>query len=276
MIGAVGRVFAEYDRIVSYILLKVDSVGWLHALAKILHVRFFVRCALELVPIVRCLPGGKYKYRVKSLDSILLVDEIFHSNTYREAITQDVRTIADVGCNVGYFPILVAQTVNPSNLAGLMVDANPEMVEEARRNIQSNHLDNLHILHGIIGAAGDSFYLHPSDLASSQFTIDEPGKSWRGEWKEIKAPRTELEREWRVRFGDARCNLLKVDIEGSEGRLFQQERTFLARTDQIVLEWHKWVITLPEIEQILNPLGFMIKKIIREEENKGIVWFTRN
>jgi len=80
---------------------------------------------------------------------------------------------------------------------------------------------------------------------------------------------------WRQRFGVARCQLLKVDIEGSEMDFFRVEQPFLGQVDAILLEWHKWRVKLPEVEALLSASGFKLAEILEEKELEGTCLFRR-
>ena len=73
-----------------------------------------------------------------------------------------------------------------------------------------------------------------------------------------------------------RCNLLKIDIEGSEMRFLETEQKFLDLVDSIILEWHKWRVQLPELEAFLNKRAFKLARIFEEDETMGTCFFSRS
>ena len=256
---------------------SLDHQDVLHQLIRVLHVREIVESALDFKPIVRTLASDA-RYRLRYLESLFLQDEFFGRGAYRKAIRSEViETFADLGCNVGWFATLLAHETGRRNLRGLMIDANPAMVEKAAWVAQANKLDDVHVLHGLAGAEEDGpcgdFYLLPSNLGSSQFPICEPGQPPRGEWKKVTVPRIDLEETWVERFGDVRCHLLKVDIEGSEKCVFATDSKFLQRVDRVVLEWHKWIISRGELNAMLTARGFELIDVLEECQTSGVAWY---
>jgi len=259
---------------------RLDQLPGFHLLVRWLKVRQMAALLLRGFPITRTLPGSGVRYRCRYLETFFLADEFFTRNAYSRAIDpKATRTFADLGCNAGLFAALLAHETGRRDLQGLMVDANPEMVEETRWILGANKLDQIVPLHGLVGAAGAGeaadFYLLPSNLGSSQYPVYEPGKPVKGEWKKTTVPRIDLEATWRKHFGDARCHLLKVDIEGSEGSLLKAETEFLRRVDALVLEWHKWIVSRESLEETLRHQGFALVEVLQENETTGIAWYKR-
>jgi len=153
-------------------------------------------------------------------------------------------------------------------------------VEETQWHLKTNAMHKVHALFGLVGNAqsGQStdFYLLPSNLGSSQFPVYEPGKPPKGKWKKVSVPQLSLEEDWLKCVGDKRCDLLKVDIEGSEGELLKNETKFLERVDSIILEWHKWIVTENEIQSLLDLQGFERVELLEELEGTGIAWYRRS
>ena len=160
-----------------------------------------------------------------------------------------------------------------------MLDANPAAVEEARWHAQANGMQEVFGLHGIVGEGqpGDftEFYLYESNICSTAQVPDTVKLELKGKWEKIRVPCVSLEAHWRQHFGDARCHLLKVDIEGSEMQFLQSEASFLALVDSILIEWHKWRVSLDEIQSFLSQHGFTRVKTLEENEHLGTAYFRR-
>ena len=141
-----------------------------------------------------------------------------------------------------------------------------------------NLLSEVHVLYGLVGVASRSghagFFLHTVNLCSTAVPLDE-ALAKRNTWTRVQVPCVNLENNWQSRFGDTPCDLLKVDIEGSELDFFRQEPRFLQRTKAILFEWHKWRETLPEIETCLSAQGFALKRILHEGDGLGTALFVR-
>jgi FkbM family methyltransferase len=261
-------------------LQKLDKLPAFHHVVRWLGLRQLAGLVLRLFPRVRSLPNTGARYRCRYLETILLADEIFHRNVYLKAIDQaQVTNFADLGCNVGLFAVLLADLTRRRDLQGLMVDANPDMIAEAQWHVTTNGLARVFPVHGLAGAekiGGQSdFYLLPSNLGSSQYPIYEPGKPPKGKWTKVTVPQISLEEHWQRHFGEQRCHVLKIDIEGSEKKLLDTDRPFLRRVDTLILEWHKWIVSRQEIDALLEPQGFSLVEILEELETSGIAWYQR-
>ncbi|HMC28908.1 MAG TPA: FkbM family methyltransferase [Verrucomicrobiae bacterium] len=256
------------------VLRRTVQVLRLHKLANLM---------LRYCPLVKRLPGSNIVYRASSLESIPLAVEMFEKGlTYDRAFLQSlgpIDTFADLGCNVGYFTCLLADLNPGRQMKGLMIDANPQVVKEAAWHAQANQLREVYALHGIVGepspAGEGQFYLYESSICSAAQPPDADHANLKGVWTEVKVTCISLEKAWREKFGDSRCNLLKVDIEGSEMQFLQSEGKFLQLVDSIVLEWHKWRVQLPDIQALLKGHGFKLVKVFEEDASMGTCCFRR-
>ena len=251
-----------------------------HHVVRWLHLRQLAAAWLHRFPKVHRLSDSQSVYRVRHIESMLLSDELFTRNVYLKAIdSKTVTTFADLGCNVGMVAVLLRHLTGGKQLEGLMVDANPEMVEETNWHLQQNQMGKVKALYGLVGAEktgqNAEFYILPSNLGSSQYPVYEPGKPPKGDWKKTVVPQLSLEQEWLKNVGDKRCHLLKIDIEGSEGKLIQNEQAFLRRVDTIIIEWHKWIVTKESLDAMLSAQGFRLVEVLEDLDNTGIAWYRR-
>ena len=72
-------------------------------------------------------------------------------------------------------------------------------------------------------------------------------------------PCVEVEENWYKYFGDTPCDLLKVDIEGSEMDFLRNETGFLGRVRTIFIEWHKRQVSFEDLEEFLSSQNFLLK-----------------
>jgi FkbM family methyltransferase len=262
-------------------LSTLDQVPLFHHVVRLLHLRDAAAWWLKRSPKIGRLPKTGAVYASRYLESILLADEIFNRNVYLDAIDPaKTRTFADLGSNVGYLCPLLRELTGRKDLKGIMVDANPQMVEESDWHIRNNAMPGVKAVHGLAGAAheGESvdFYLLPSNLGSSQFDVFEPGKPPKGKWRKISVPKIDLEQTWLREVGDVRCDFCKMDIEGSELALLQQSPDFFARVDRLVVEWHSWIAPHDKLKAILESQGFHLVRIVEELAQTGIAWYARD
>jgi len=258
------------------LLQSLARAAGFHHVVRWCQVRELVQSLPNFRRIVPTLPLGAKLFAY--WEDIFLEEEFSGREAYRKAIrAASPETFADLGCNAGWFAALLAHETGNRHLRGLMVDANPAMVEKAAWIVRAHKLNDVHVLHGLGGAGmdgpGGDFFLLPSNFGCSQFRASEPGKPPKGEWKRISVPRIDLEEAWVERFGNVRCHLLKVDTEGSEKLLFATDSKFLERIDRIVLEWHKWIISRRELDALLTSRGFQLVAVLEECETSGVAWY---
>src|SRR5207247_5272936 len=121
------------------------------------------------------------------------------------------------GCNVGYFACFLAEHAKGNRIRGLMVDANPAVVAEAQWHVKTNQWKDVHVLQGVVGVNGKTadFFVYEADTCSMAQLGEAQMKDKAG-FKQITVPVLSFGEEWQKRMGESRCNVLKIDIEGSE------------------------------------------------------------
>jgi FkbM family methyltransferase len=235
---------------------------------------------LRRFPQVKKLPGSGIIYRATRLESIPLAVEMFEQGALYdpELLPKNFTTFADLGCNVGYFTCWLAHLAQGRHLKGIMLDANPEAVKEAQWHAQANHWTDVFAVHGILGEKGVNgavdFYLYESNICSTSQLPDVEKLGLLGKWTKISVPCLSLDRSWRERFGETRCHLLKIDIEGSELNFLKAEQSFLKQVDSILIEWHKWRVSLGEVKAFLSANGFAFVKTVDENDQMGTAFFS--
>ena len=237
---------------------------------------------LKRFPFVKKLPRSGVIYRATRLESIPLAVEMFEKGNLYDAalLPKGFTTFADLGCNVGYFTCWLAHLAAGRKLRGLMLDANPNAATEAQWHAQANGMTQAFALHGIAGGAGNpggfaEFFIYESNICSTSHLPDIKRMNLKGHWDKIQVPCLNVEEHWRQHFGDTRCHILKVDIEGSELDFFRTEQSFLTLVDSILVEWHGWRVTLDDLRKFLEPLGFAYVKTIEESDQMGTAFFQR-
>jgi FkbM family methyltransferase len=235
---------------------------------------------LARVPVRRTLEGSGVRYRCRYLDSIPLAEEVFREQVYAPAVHRGIRTFVDLGSNVGYFAAFVAHVTGRRDLRGLAVDADPDMARETAWTLSVNGIASVHAVHGLVTAAGrtgeSDFYLHPVKIKSSAYSLDEPGRPFAdGGWRKTRVEAVDVGALWQRHFGDARCDLLKVDIEGGEADFITQDNPFLRRVDAAVVEVHKWVTTLPAIDAAMRSAGLERVRTLRDSPGLAVAHYAR-
>jgi FkbM family methyltransferase len=239
----------------------------------------FANAYLDRFPIKRTTPSGVV-YRVESVPSLVVANEVFATDDYIKPISLvRPRTFVDLGANVGYFPLMVAEITGSRTIQGLCIEPNPQLHRRLERHLEATGLRGVPRLTGL-GAADEAgpeadFFLSPSHIASSLTGEFNPLLPPRGRVRKIRVPVIDLAVEWRRQFGDRRIDLIKIDIEGAEIAFLKAHPSFLARTDAILLEWHRWVTTLEEVSSVLAPSGFVLESVGKVDMNAGTALFRR-
>lgn len=232
---------------------------------------------LKLRPLRRTLPHGSH-YRVRYGESLLMADEIFRRKVYDAPFAKrSIRTFVDLGSNVGYFTCFAADQVGPTAI-GLAVDANPAMAAETAWHIEHNKWSRVKGLWSVVGYPTSlkeaSFYLNPSNISGSAAELN-PNIPAKGERTEIKVPPIDLNRAWQEHAGDLPVDVLKVDVEGFEVKVLDMIPDLLARTNAVVLEWHKWITPRTPIDEILGRAGLQLSSVVTEDPHCGVAFYER-
>jgi len=264
-----------------------NFISWLSRSAAIrrvvtaLRLHKIANAWLRKFPSIKQLPKSGVRYRAIRVESIPLAQEMFDKGALYDAalLPKGFTTFADLGCNVGYFTCWLAHLAAGRTLKGLMLDANPHAVAEARWHAEANGMNEVFGVHGIVGEgqAGGvaNFYLYESNICSTSELPDVEKMGLKGKWERISVPHVVIADEWKKRFNGARCNVLKIDVEGSEMNFLRAEENFLPLVDSIIVEWHKWRVSLHDLRGFLEPRGFQYLKTMEENEQMGTAVFTR-
>lgn len=256
-------------------ITKLAGMPIVHKAIKTLRLQQIAKTALGVVPIRRKLENSGCEYRVKHLESLLMADEIFSRKIYSEAFQdKDVRTFVDLGANVGYFTLYAAEHTGRRDLVGLAVDANASCTSEVSWHVEHNHLSGTKVMTGVAGyppgVTSATFFVNPSNVASSAQPELNPDVPSKGESTPVTMPAIDVAAEWKKIAGGKRIDVLKVDVEGFECDLIKNSTELLQMTDRLVLEWHKWVTSLDEIDALLETRGFKRHTIISEDPHCGV------
>jgi len=264
------------------IITSLSRSAWLRRTVQVLRLHKLGNAWLRAFPLVKKFPASGVVYRATRMESIPLAVEMFEKGNLYDAalLPKDFTNFVDLGCNVGYFTCWLMHLAHGRKLRGLMLDANPDAVQEAQWHTRTNDMPEVFGIHGIAGEGkpGDfaEFYLYESNICSTSHLPDVEKMALKGKWEKIQVPCVSIEEHWRRHFGDARCHVLKIDIEGSELNFLKAEQSFLKLCDSVLVEWHKWAVGLDELRRFLESRGFAFVKTIEENDQMGTAFFHRS
>jgi len=271
---------------------SVERTGLIYRLGRLRIVHHFVdkigiywlaNRILKKWPVHKQLPRSGVHIRIGSIAGFALLEEMFKGRGYQEAVKgSTVRTFADLGCNVGWFPCFLRELNPHVRPVGLLIDADADMVKEAGWHLERNGLAQSSALLGAVGCDPAQkevvFHINPANTQSSTkpFEKNHPFPV-KGSIREVRVPAVSLSDEWTSRFGGKVIDLLKIDIEGAELDFLRKEISFIqAAVRSIVCEWHAWHVSLAEIEEFLKRHQFTLVTIAEQDEKGGVAIFENN
>lgn len=261
-------------------LLRLQRNPVVNTIVKRLGIHRVADAFLGLCPIGKKTPGG-FRYQVRSVASLVAANEIFGTQMYQEPLRgEDIRRFVDLGCNVGYFPILLAELTSSRELQGLVIDGNRTVLDETEAHLKANGLGGVEAILGLAGFSDGQkeadFHVNPSShIASTATGKLNPDVPSAGRNVKVTVPCINVEHAWKDRFGDVPIDLLKVDIEGMELELFRNAPGLLARSTRLIFEWHKWQVSLADCESVLMAAGFEKPRTVWEDTQHGLAYCKR-
>lgn len=247
----------------------------LRVVADRLRLRKLANRWLRAFPRESILPRTNVRYRMRSVDALHVANEIFVSGEYDGLLPiENVASFADLGCNCGFFTCFLADALARNDLFGLMIDANPEMVREATWHAKVNGLKNIRAAWGLVGTetgvVKGEFYLHPDAAGSSRFPQSPADRVTQNQWQRIEAPALSLAAEWEKNFANLPCDLLKIDIEGSEESLLKREADFIAKARLVIIERHWWLVDKEALDESLRALSFRLERVLSNSHDADV------
>jgi FkbM family methyltransferase len=261
------------------LLLRLKSNRITNALIKRLYLPRLADMVLRRFPLSKHTPGG-FRYKLRSVSSMVGANEIFGTAMYQGPLRgEPIRRFVDLGCNVGYFPILLGELTHSRDLEGLMIDGNQLVVDEAKEHLRLNGFHDVDAVLGLAGFADAKkeaeFLVNPFHIASTATGKLRPDVPVLENSVKIIVPCLNVEQMWIDRFGDVPIDLLKVDIEGMELELFRNAPGLLARSSRVLFEWHKWQVSFSDCCEILADAGFEEPEIVAEDSHHGVAFCHR-
>jgi len=172
--------------------------------------------------------GQRLAMRPPPTTDLATAYEIFLGDAYRrpEAVPdRPVRTIVDVGANVGYSVLLWAAEYPGASIVAF--EPHPAHLELVYRHVVANRLaDRVRVVGAAAGDREGMFYLVERENEST--VVEEPGPG--------RLP--VRVRDFFAEVGPGPIDLLKIDIEGGEYAILGDPRFDRLDVRTFVLEWH--------------------------------------
>ena len=100
------------------LILRLAGSETLRKTVKFLRLHLLVNWWLHCFPVVKTLPVCGIRYRARRVESLGLSVEMFDRAVLYSIsdLSSDIRTFADLGCNVGYFTCWLCQQAKGKEL----------------------------------------------------------------------------------------------------------------------------------------------------------------
>lgn len=266
----------------SSLIDRISSQRWIHRVVGAAGVYRVAAPIMRRFPVYRRVEPGGLVYRLTSLDQIGVADEMFAKRTYASILELGrIESFIDLGCNAGWFSLYLAATQPGVERRALLVEANPALVKEARWTVERNHLQHHEVVFGAVGlpVGTKTVVFHVSPSASQSSLLDYDANKQlpvKGRIVDLTVPAVSAAEEWRRAFG-GRVDLVKLDIEGNELDFVRNEGAFLhAEVRAVLTEYHKWHVTLEQVDAALGELGFERIQLTGETEITGVALYRRS
>lgn len=239
------------------------------------------------------LPGG-YAWACDDADECWVVyNEIFERRCYdrpADPIPAD-GVIVDVGAHVGLFALFSTLTWRPGR--HIAIEASPPTAAHLRHNVETNHLDRVHVVHAAVGdargTAALTYYPHLPGNSTMHPAVKEAELAAFGPRSQLRM-KTMFDEgilyEVPVRpLGDLlpdglpdRIDLLKIDVESAEAAVLRGISAELwPRIARVVVEVSHYLPDgLASVTALLRAGGMSVS--VTEPQSPGIttlVWATR-
>lgn len=175
-----------------------------------------------------------------------IVKELCDGEGYRKYLNNlDKNSLVfDIGANIGIFTLQVAEKVKKV----ISVEPNLDSLNILRRNIALNNIKNVCVLNGAIARNNSIMTLYGEGGGAGFFS--------KGQGNSVKTYNLDY-----ITNKINKIDLIKIDIEGAEQELIESSPQTLKKTNQIIMEVHKWISSEEKIVKILKNNNFDVQVI---------------
>ena len=237
------------------ICLSADVSSWWRLFRDIVRRRF-----LRFVPSqqlnqsrqLRIHGGGRLAYRFNRGD-LQSLREVWMDSAYRPPFPTQATIVVDLGANIGMTSAWFWRRFNCERIIAVEADgSNARLAEE---NFLLNSIPG-EVIHAAVGPRDGWVRFAKSDESNAGHVIEgapvESQACGQGEEVRMVSMRTVMN----YLPPGRRIDILKVDIEGGEGVLFDGDLSWLGRVDGIVIELHPDVTDTHRVRRNIEALGF--------------------
>jgi FkbM family methyltransferase len=191
---------------------------------------------------IRVQGGLQLRYRLNRGD-MQSIREVWIDEAYRLPFDAAPKLIVDLGANIGLTSLWFAHRYGGTEI--IAVEPSPDNARLARLNLEGNNV-RAQVLEAAVGARDGTVYFQ-EDRDSNLGHVASSGRPVR---------QVSMDTVLRDLPPSAEVDLIKMDIEGGEGPLFEDNLGWLRRVRAIIAETHRDVIDHPALVRTLEAQGF--------------------
>jgi len=229
--------------------------------------------------------GTKFIVRPKSFD-MRMIKEVYIHKPYHCLKINKGDVVVDIGAHIGTFSVLAGQKAGIKGEV-YAYEPVPNTFDILKRNIHINSLQNI-VYPYKLGISPKKerkeFYIFKKDgkplFHSSSFYREQSGVIGATVSEKIEVECITLEDIFELNGLD-RIDVLKMDCEGEEyNLLFGTSNKYLKRIDEMCIEYHDYLPTKYNHQDLINYLSELKYDVLREipknsEEGCGIIYAWR-
>lgn len=205
-----------------------------------------------------------------------IANELFIDRQYRfcdEVIKKAKNCVIDIGGHLGFFSIMASLL----NSVVLIYSFEPHIGNYGllKENLKNNHIKNVFPKQlAVSDKIGETeLKLSKEDLNHSLEKAIEPTNETQ------KVQTTTLDRIFQ-KNGIVKCDLLKLDCEGSEFKIiYSTPKEVFRKIDNIFLEYHDWIDgeNSDKLKSYLINIGYKVQKFPNSKMRElGFLWCVKN
>lgn len=222
--------------------------------------------------------------QVKNIADWVVYSDIFVDGEYDEPINnalvmranESPLNFLDIGANVGYFSLRVADMLKKNNLSNseyniTAIEANPIIYKQLCKRISDN-LErgilppSMRPVLGLVGKRTGVGTIYHNRFHAVSSTVGGHGG------RRFTVPYVDLIHMLR---DTPRIHLLKCDIEGGELEFLENNMPLLELVDSAVFELHSELCDTKRCVELLNEAGFDNAKVLRKTDAFSVCYFRR-
>ena len=191
---------------------------------------------------IRLRGGLELHYRLNRGD-IQSIREVWMDECYRLPFDVAPDKVVDLGANIGLTSLWFAHRYGCSTV--IAVEPSPDNARLARKNLEGNRI-KAEVIEAAVGARDGTAYFEEA--------VDANMGHLGSEGRPVAV--ISMETLLRKLPSGAEVDLVKLDIEGGEGPLLQENLEWLRRVRSLIAEFHPEVIDYPAAIRAIEGQGF--------------------